>query len=98
MQSTLLIERTIEMEQGSIFDIPKIIDDGFRFDNEGKLIGVDIKQFSKWWEDYKKNMKEEDKRIEESLVEGRKILAESEKLVREWKDDYYNRLAKQSIK
>lgn len=76
------------MEQLSIFNTPKTLEDGFNYDNEGNFIGIDIKKFTIWWENYKGNKHVLDTRIEETLEKSRLTILKSEKMVKEWQQGY----------
>lgn len=61
----------IGIEQLSMFNISQKPDDGINYNSEGKLTGIDIGKFSKWWEKEKELDKIQSERIEKALLRAR---------------------------
>lgn len=73
------------MEQLNLFDNIKVLDDGFKYDYEGKFIGLDIKRFSIWWENEKELSKSYYDHIDNVLKNTREFINETNKLIGSFK-------------
>lgn len=78
------------MEQLSVFNVSKKVEDGFNYDNEGNFTGIDIKKFSKWWKKEQELSKVEAVNTDKVLARAKATIEETSKMIENWKSYYIN--------